>query len=100
MTLSRVNDVGLNLQIVAHELRRQAAIGFDAADLGRSQKHVLRPLLGEKALDLGLAPQIQFGMAAQYQSRRAAGSESAYERRADQATVAGDINRCVDQTHG
>jgi hypothetical protein len=43
-----MDDIALNGQILVDELGRITVVGADAANLGRSQKNVCRPLLGKK----------------------------------------------------
>ena len=70
-----------------------ASIGFDAAHLRRRQEHVLRPLLGKEALDIGLAPQIELIVGAQHQAACAVGAQTAHDGRAYEPVVAGHIDR-------
>ena len=57
-----VDHVRRDHQIVVEEFGAQRVVGDDAADLGRRQKHHLRTLGGEPAVDRGLIAQI--GLAA------------------------------------
>jgi hypothetical protein len=49
VAISGVNDVGLNLKIVANEIRRMSVVGLNAADFGCSQKDLLGTLGGKNA---------------------------------------------------
>ena len=44
----RVDDVGLDGQVVADELGRVGVVGLDAAHLGRGQEHVFRAFSAAK----------------------------------------------------
>ena len=59
-----INDVGLDQEIVADKIGRQAVIGMDAADLCRRKKDILRPIVGKERMDSSLICQVQFSMGA------------------------------------
>ena len=53
--LRRVDDVGLDHQVVVEEVGRVGVVGEDAADLGRGEEDHVGPRRGhEPALDRGL----------------------------------------------
>ena len=90
-----VDHVGLNIEIVADELRRMASIGLDAADPRSRKKYQFRPLLLEEALDIALSTQVELGVRTQQQPGRAGGVQSSYDGRPDQALMAGDVDQGI-----
>ena len=90
MPVGRVDDVGLDLQIVAQELYRIRIVRQDAAHLGRGKKYELRLLLGEESFDRGLFAQIELAARVQQQLRITSGEQPANDRAADQASVTRD----------
>ncbi len=94
--MRRMDHIRRNHQIVVEEFGAQRVVGDDAADLGGREKHHLRALGGEPAVDRGLIAQIGFAAARRQQFdifRR----QPAYQRRADHAAVAGDVDRLALQ---
>jgi hypothetical protein len=59
-TVTGVNDVGLNDQVFADEVRRIEIVGQDAAYLGRSQKNVTGVLALEEVEYSARVGEIQF----------------------------------------
>ena len=85
----------LDLQVVAQEIRRIAVVGMDAAHLRRRQKHILRPLGGEKRLHRSGIAQVQFGMTTQQQIAKSGLFQPAHNRAAHEAAMTGDENAAV-----
>ena len=54
-----MDDARLDDQVVVDELGRVGVVGVDAADLGRGQEDVVRPLLLEKGAHCRLVQQVQ-----------------------------------------
>ena len=98
MPLGGIDDIGLNLQIVAQELCRLAAIGFDSADLGRRQVHLPRPVLREKLLHRGRRPQVEFGAITKQQTLRAVRTQTANDGGTHQAPMAGHKDARIVRT--
>jgi hypothetical protein len=59
----RLDDVGLDDQVVVEELGRIGVVGEDAADLGRGEDDHVRSGLADPGLDLGLAAEVDADLA-------------------------------------
>ena len=84
----RVDDVGLDGEIVADEFGRIFVVGVDAADLGGGEEDVVGLLLLEEGVHLCLIGQIQFGMGASEQVGVTLRREVAHQGGTHQAAVA------------
>ena len=64
-----IDDVGLDLQVVANEIRRVSVVGVDAADLAPPPGTRTPAARGEETLDRRLIAQVELGAGAQQQIR-------------------------------
>lgn len=87
-----VDNIGLDHQVVADELRRVAVVGDDAADLGSGEEHILGLVFGKEGVGRGRVGQIEFGVRPLEDVRIAFRLEIADDGRADQTAVAGYID--------
>ena len=94
--MRRMDHIRRNREIVIEEFGAQRVVGDDAADLGRGQKHHLRALGGEPAVDCGLIAQIGLatGCRQQFDVFR---SQPAHQCSADHAAMPGDVDRLALQ---
>ena len=90
--IRRVDDVGLYGQVVPNELGRVNVVGQDAADFGGGQKHIGRLRFFKKLSCSVLACQVQLAMGSQQQVGVARRLQVANDGRANQATVACDVD--------
>src|SRR5947209_8491510 len=90
-----MNDIGLDQQILANELRRPSVIGQDATYPRRRHNHMLRPLLRKEA-SYGLRfRQIQFPVSAGHKVMEPCGLKMPEDGRSGKAGVACNINFVV-----
>ena len=87
----RLEEVGLDRQIVVQKIRGADVVRIDAADAGRRQKHRLRPMLVEPAVDRRLNAQIEPG-AVGGQNPAVLGGQPPDQRGADQPAVTRHVN--------
>jgi hypothetical protein len=85
-----VDDVSLDLEVVADEVSRIGVVRDDAADLCGGEEHVVRPLSGEKTVDGRTVAQLERASARGNDTREAARRESAANGRADEAAGSGN----------
>ena len=86
-----MDDVHPEHHVLVHEVRRGRVVRHDAADLRCSEEHVLRPLLREEGLHVGLAGKIQLRVRPCYYVVVALPPQLANDRRADHAAVTRDV---------
>jgi hypothetical protein len=84
-----VDDVRLDLEVVANEIGRVAVVGNDTADLRRSQEHVVGPLGREEAVDGCAVAQVESAAARGENAREAACCERAADRGTHEPARAG-----------
>jgi hypothetical protein len=77
------------------EVGAVGVVGEDAADPGRREEHVLRPLALEERAHGGAVQKVELRARLQQQLALAGGLEGPHQRRADHAAVAGDEDACV-----
>ena len=87
--LRRVDDVGLDREIVVEKFARARVVGEDSADGRGRQDDDLRPSALHPGLDLRLTAQIDV-TAADGEDLTALGREPPHDRRSDHAAMAGD----------
>lgn len=85
-----VDDVGLDLEICGDEVGGEGGVGVDASDLGGGEDDIAGLLGSEEGLNVGLAGQVELRVGADDDVGEAEGQESAEDRGADEAAVAGD----------
>ncbi len=83
-----IHDIGPDHQIDEQEVGRQRRIGVDAPHPRGGHDHGIGPCLGEPALDLGLARQIEL-LAVDREDLAVRSAESAHDGCADHAAMAG-----------
>jgi hypothetical protein len=89
VAVRRIDDVRLDRQVVAYEIRRVGVVGVNASHLRGSEEHVLGALRGKELLDRRLIAQVELRARAQHEVR-AGRSEPAHDRAADEPAVACD----------
>ncbi len=94
-----VDHVGLDLQVVADEIRRVSVVGVDASHLRRRQHDPFGSRVREEACHRRLVAQIQLGAAAQYQIPDALPFQLPDNRGPDEPAVTGH-EYSAELTHG
>src|SRR5262245_26462641 len=95
MHTARIDDRGMDHQVVVDELGRSRGIGEDAADGAGDEKHVLRPVRLEPVVDGGLIAKVELMSGDAEYLGEASGCQSAYNRGAHQAAMPRDVDRRV-----
>ncbi len=94
-------NVGLNLQIDANEVRRESVVGQDSSDLRCSQKHVSRACLVEERRGCSRVGEIELGLIAGDEVVESERPKPLVDRRANETSVSGDEGGCdTAQLHG
>jgi len=93
MLMGRLDDVGLQHQVLVGEFGRVGVVGLDAADFGRSQADLGGLLAGKEALHRPLVCQIELGVGAgdDLPGGNALRQQGAPDGATHHAAVAGDV---------
>jgi hypothetical protein len=90
-----VNDVQLNREVLANEVRWIRVVRVDTPDPSGTKEHVPWALLPEEAVHRLRIRQLEFCPCAQQQVATAAGFEPPCDGGADEAAMTGDENGVV-----
>ena len=90
VAVRRVDQIVLDLQIVADEVGGIGLVREDAADLGRSHEHVLGPALSEEAFDRRLIAQVEHLARRAHEICVVPRAQRPHDRGTDEAALARD----------